>query len=591
MNLFATNIVVLEHKPSPLPISVSAMQINNGTLSNQLVCVKGVLSRALRDSFDPYFNWIILRTSDGTVRAAISEMNYPLSRLQGLIDAEVSLLGIVRRFKAWRSPLGYFIILNSTHPISCTRESPSPFSAPHLTDSPSLHRQQATGHVIATSRGIVYLSSPNHAFLPVKCADAETQALPRPGQSVTAAGFVEINQIYQELTDAIIRINNDQCRQNTNTPPINLHDIFSSPIFDEKLFVELINGKIVHLRGTVLTPPENLGNPDVIQVGGTDWSIDVDLYGVRKNIPESISAGYTVDITGLMVTEMENDELSYVLPQFKRYLVIPRTTDDFKIVKRPSRLTPKVLLAIIMILFATILGVVAWNGSLRKLSRRRAHELYRETIKHTLAEQKVEERTRLAVELHDSLSQTLTGVALQIDSAGRAGGNDSPLISRFLDNARQMLSSCRQELQCCLWDLRVRTFEEKNMTEAVERTIAPHLGDATATVRFNVPRQLLSESTTHTILRIIRELTVNAIRHGQAKALKIAGNFEDGVIRFSVTDDGTGFTPENAPGPLQGHFGLQGIRERLSSCNGSLEIASKPARGTRIRITMNTTCD
>ena len=177
------------------------------------------------------------------------------------------------------------------------------------------------------------------------------------------------------------------------------------------------------------------------------------------------------------------------------------------------------------------------------------------------------------MELHDSVSQTLTGVALQLD-----GGE--------VETAKTMLASCRGELRRCLWDLRSRTFEEKDMTEAVSRTITPHLNGCAATVRFNVPRERLSESLTHAILRIIRELVVNAIRHGQAKHVKIAGEMHENTVSFSVSDDGRGFVPETAPGPEQGHFGLLGIRERIEDFNGDLRISSEPGQGTKFTVTL-----
>ena len=91
-------------------------------------------------------------------------------------------------------------------------------------------------------------------------------------------------------------------------------------------------------------------------------------------------------------------------------------------------------------------------------------------------------------------------------------------------------------------------------------------------VRFNVPRNLLSESTTRTILQIVRELVVNAIRHGQAKHIRIAGEMHENTVSFSVADNGRGFDPKAAPGPEQGHFGLLGIRERIEDFNRTLKI-------------------
>ena len=77
---------------------------------------------------------------------------------------------------------------------------------------------------------------------------------------------------------------------------------------------------------------------------------------------------------------------------------------------------------------------------------------------------------------------------------------------------------------------------------------------------------------------------MNAIRHGGATTVKVAGERHDDTISFSVKDNGRGFDPEAAPGPEKGHFGLLGIRERLKEFGGEMSIESKPGHGTHITI-------
>ena len=250
------------------------------------------------------------------------------------------------------------------------------------------------------------------------------------------------------------------------------------------------------------------------------------------------------------------------------------------------------LLVIIGVLLVVLVAVSAWNRSIRIVARRQAHRLAEEArrlaqeeIAHARTRLKVEERTELAVEIHDSVSQALTGIALQLEAALATSRQDPARAEKSLMTASQMLASCRHELRGCLWDLRTRTFEERDLTEALVQTLAPHLKDVRAHVRFNVSRNRLSESTTHAILKIVRELTVNAIQHGRATTLRIAGEMSDGAIQFSVTDNGCGFDAATAPGPRDGHFGLQGIRERLRKCKGTLTFDSGPS-GTRVAVTM-----
>ena len=104
-------------------------------------------------------------------------------------------------------------------------------------------------------------------------------------------------------------------------------------------------------------------------------------------------------------------------------------------------------------------------------------------------------------------------------------------------------------------------------------------GYAALDIRCDVPRQLLRDTTAHAILSILRELTGNAIRHGGANEIAIAGAVEPDRIVFTVRDNGRGFDPAACDGPVQGHFGLAGVRNRLAKLNGTFTIESAPGAG------------
>ena len=197
---------------------------------------------------------------------------------------------------------------------------------------------------------------------------------------------------------------------------------------------------------------------------------------------------------------------------------------------------------------------------------------------------RIDERTRLATEIHDAISQTLTGVSFQIDAAAKTLPADTSASARFLAIARRTLLSCREELRRCIWDLRSDTLGMDDFSEAVEKTVRQGTGDAKLSVRFAVRRDQLSDSTAHAILCIVRELAVNAARHGKARNIKIAGSQGDDGIRFSVADDGCGFDPAARPGPAEGHFGLQGAKERLAAIGGTMHIESSPGNGTKVTV-------
>lgn len=99
-----------------------------------------------------------------------------------------------------------------------------------------------------------------------------------------------------------------------------------------------------------------------------------------------------------------------------------------------------------------------------------------------------------------------------------------------------------------------------------------------------MPRARLTDNTLHAILCCIRELVSNAIRHGRADAIGIAGARNGDRIGFSVTDNGCGFDPDDRPGVAQGHFGLQGVGERVRALGGEMKIESEKGKGTKVTI-------
>ena len=256
-----------------------------------------------------------------------------------------------------------------------------------------------------------------------------------------------------------------------------------------------------------------------------------------------------------------------------------RSPNDLKILSRPPWWTPLRLSVVIGALLVVLSGIFVWNRMLNRLVERRSRALLKEQIAHDVADLKVEERTRLAVELHDTLAQNLTGISLQIDAAQMAADEEPGSVMPYLESARRKMQNCRENLRNCLWDLRSRAFEEKSLAEAIRKTIAPHVGKADVHVDMDVPCRKLSDNAIHDVLCIARELVVNAIHHGKAAHVRISGFMDAEGISFTVSDDGIGFDPATRPGLSEGHFGLQGISERARRLGGTFEIESGPGRG------------
>ena len=572
----AEKIVAIRHEPLPPTFDVEGYRIPTGELVYSFVRTTGTVASVVHSANSKGWNWLTLRTPTGGVGVTIRESYYSYGELRALIDADVSIRGLVVHSWGNERHLGAHLTIRGKESIRVLKPaSVSPFDAPVFSRIGCTHRQRLSGSVAAAGRRrAIVLADDGFIALAVPSEDSER---PVTGRRVTLSGFAETDPLRLRFTETLFR------NEGPGLPP-------TEPISDIdnlKLVGGAYHGSVIAVSGPVLAVSVDADGTVAelaTQFDDVRMAIDVSALDLRReDLP---GAGSIVQFTGACVNEYESSSPAEAFPRFRGIVLIPRAMDDIKILRAPPWWTPFRLLLVILFLLLAIAFILMWNRAIKIVSERRGHELYNERIGHALAEQKVEERTRLAIELHDSISQTLTGVSLQLDGAAKvssAGG--SPL--ELLSSARQMLASCRGEMRRCLWDLRSRTFEETDMTEAVMRTLAPHMENADVQVRFNVPRERLSESTVHTVLRIIRELVVNAIRHGGAKSIKVAGEYHDGTISFSVRDNGCGFDPETAPGPQQGHFGLQGVRERLDKFNGNLVIESLPGKGTRLSVTLD----
>ena len=373
-------------------------------------------------------------------------------------------------------------------------------------------------------------------------------------------------------------------------PPSERHDMDIARLFVNKHGERRINtamrGKVVVVRGIAKSiASDETGRSRLILADGSH--ILAVESGISEDTFAGIEEGSTVEVTGICVIDSETYSSRPIYPHVRGLFLVARGAEDIRVLSRPPWWTPAKLMVVIGLLASAFFGILLWNRSLRRLAEHRGRMIAREEVKRAESELKVSERTRLAVELHDSISQSLTGVSMEIRAAKRAMNENDDRLGGHLDMAETAIDSCRAELRNCIWDLRNQTLDATSVEDALRRTIEPHLGDASLSLCFIVPRTKFTDNTIHTVLRIARELVTNAIRHGHATHISIFGSLNGERLSFSVCDDGSGFDPSLAPGMEQGHFGLEGIRDRIALLNGTLTIESARGSGTRATVSLD----
>jgi len=343
------------------------------------------------------------------------------------------------------------------------------------------------------------------------------------------------------------------------------------------------HGQAVRLVGSVLAKPDETGRA-LIDCAGFRLAYDI---SATPGLADRLVPGSRVEIAGVGLVETDSWHADNILPAVRGFVVIARSPNDVTVIASAPWWTPRRTLIAFVSFVAILVGLLVWIQLLRQLVERRGRQLYRKEFERSAAELRTEDRTRLAVELHDSLSQTLTGVALQIDAIAMAAEQDPSRVADYVNNARRTVDNCRNELKNCLWDLRNQSLDDSDAAEALRKTVSPQAGDATVTIDFAIPRSHFTDLTFHDVLRIVRELVTNAVRHGKARNIVLSGTDDGRTVRVSVRDDGRGFDPSARPGIAEGHFGLDGIAERLRRTHGTLAVDSAPGRGTTVTFTLS----
>ncbi|AGY59662.1 sensor histidine kinase [Gloeobacter kilaueensis] len=191
----------------------------------------------------------------------------------------------------------------------------------------------------------------------------------------------------------------------------------------------------------------------------------------------------------------------------------------------------------------------------------------------------LEERNRLAREIHDTLAQSLTGIVLHLETAAELLSEHPKAVAHILQ-ARELARSGLAEARCSLWALRPRALEGSDLGDALQRLLQQLTAYTAVESRFQssgTPQSLSAEVEAN-LLRIAAEALTNALKHAQARILSLELTYKAGAVELWVSDDGCGFDPERASGGL----GLAGMRERARRLGGQLLIASGPGAGTRV---------
>jgi PAS domain S-box-containing protein len=195
----------------------------------------------------------------------------------------------------------------------------------------------------------------------------------------------------------------------------------------------------------------------------------------------------------------------------------------------------------------------------------------------------LDERTRLARELHDTLLQGFTGVSLKLVAVANRMTGPPETVAALRDviaAAQSTLANARN----AIWDMRPASLGGDDFAETLHAAVADVLRGTTVALDFSVCGTFTSADIEieTAVFRVATEAVTNVIKHAAARNVRVTLTYEPTDLRLVVVDDGKGFTVDPDFQSYGGHLGLLGMHERTTQARGRLAIRSSSDRGTEV---------
>ena len=315
---------------------------------------------------------------------------------------------------------------------------------------------------------------------------------------------------------------------------------------------------------------------------------------INRNIPLSTFSYFIIALrNGLIFSKGERWLANIVL--FASYIPFFKTLDSFEsyrsqLLVQYQTMTAEnyqfrigviiasnlVMLALCTVIFWVLVDVLLKQYVLQQQLAQTRQQLQEYALK---AEDRatVNERNRIAREIHDSLGHALTAQSIQLNNAIAFWKLEPDKAYSFLLESKSLVATALKEIRYSVATLRSDPLREQNLIKAIASLFQEFSQRTGITPHYLAPSSMptVSKEVKTAVYRIVQEALTNIAKHSEAKNVTVKLQSFPRYLRVSIADDGKGFDPQhNTTG-----MGLQGIRERAAAAGGYLVISSQPNRG------------
>lgn len=562
----ATKVEVLGPGEFPTPLPITADVLASGRYHYQWIELEGI-GRSVTVTGE---NTSVLRLASGSSPVEVRIDEVPPGHLD-LVDARLRIQGLSAGFINDRRQLVLpHLKVRSYRDVAILDAPPDPARLPVVSVDDQLRftpnggsdrRVKVRGIVLSHQpRAPIFLRGGGRGLM-VESRLSETF---QPGDVIEVLGFPEMGPFRAFLADATTR-------QVGKEPAPAPHRVTV-----KNLLTGIRDADLVELEGELAASYAGTeGVVLTIQTGETAFRVRCPS-GPRPQWTQ----GSRLSVSGICrIADTTTDRGYRVQPV--SFDLWARSPDDIQRLRSPSWWTPQRLTAAVGALVSVTVAALIWVFRLRRRIQEQTA-----IIRTQLAREIVlDERQRIAREVHDTLEQELVGLALRLDAAASVA---TPRLLAILEAARHLVDRIHVELRILVWDLREQDDGPRDLGERLALSTRELQGSPTTTLDLSVTGTPwpLPGPVEHNLLRIAQEAITNALKHADPGTIAIALSYDPETVSLRIQDDGCGFEANGPAAAKLGHFGLIGVRERARKMGAQLDLTSGPGQGTTIKVTV-----
>jgi signal transduction histidine kinase len=407
--------------------------------------------------------------------------------------------------------------------------------------SPGVHPDITIRGVILSRPPLVSVQDDTGAMI---IRDFDPNLKLRPGDYIEAHGTVVTESFRSIMRDAQVRV----LWSDTPIPPLF--------VTVEQLTGGTNRGRAIQVDGTLISVTATPGGYELILKDGNQHFRATTLSDLTPT-PTRLRPGSRLRLTGIAssLSEFTNDLYPFDV-----------VTERIDVIRGPSWWTTNHILALVL---ASVLVFIAVQFLLHRLQRRHMRSLLRE-------------REELAFEMHDTLAQSFTGIAYQLQAASMETRGPTH-VQAHIQDALQLVQMSHKQASRTIAALRPQLRDAEGVLSALKES-AERVSDGCVRVTTNISgrRAPLPLRVTDTLFRIGQEAVSNAIQHSGCTSLAISLRLERRQAQLSIEDNGRGFSPQSVSSGL----GITAMRSRAARTQVRFDLFTRPGAGTIITVTV-----